>query len=146
MKLSDLAIILLPNIAAILTSSQCKMDKSTASSNPARPPSIVFGIVWPILYIMIGVSWVNTRYYKPEPMTDALYVLLNVLLNLWIVYYSCKKDIKGALYILVLCILATLILIVYGNGYLSTYLLLPLLVWLLFATMLNYTEVQNTLN
>jgi benzodiazapine receptor len=143
MKLSDLALILLPNIAGLLTSLQCKMDKTNLSKNLARPPSIVFGIVWPILYLMIGVSWLNTRYYKPEPITDALYVLLNVLLNLWIVYYNCKKDIKGALYVLVLSILATLVLIVYGNGCLSTYLLLPLLVWLLFATMLNYTEVQN---
>ena len=75
-----------------------------------RPPGYVFGIVWPILYILLGLSWINSEY-KKDKIIDGLYFVLSTLLALWIVVYSCYKSKKGALSIMLLSILAIVFLI-----------------------------------
>ena len=48
--------LLYPMIIGYIISYQCKMNKSDGSIAKFRPPPIVFGIVWPILYILIGLT------------------------------------------------------------------------------------------
>jgi benzodiazapine receptor len=120
------------------------MSKDSGVQINARPPSYVFAVVWTILYILLGISWVHSRNCKcnNSKIVDTLYITLIALLNYWIVKYGCDKDPKSALFILPFTILLTLILIVYSLGTASSYLLLPLLVWLIYAMLLNYTEVN----
>jgi benzodiazapine receptor len=145
MTLSNLIIFSLPTIASLVTSKFCPMGKEAGVKINARPPPYVFAVVWTILYILMGLSWVTSRNCKCKDnnIIDTLYVTLIVLLNFWVVKYGCNKDKKGALYILPFTILVTLILIVYSLNTISSYLLLPLLVWLIFAMLLNYTEVNE---
>ncbi len=56
--------------------------KGAGSDIPFRPPPIVFAIVWPILLILLGISWykrINLSIY---------YLILSILLGAWVVIYN----------------------------------------------------------
>jgi tryptophan-rich sensory protein len=113
------------------------------SSVPSRPPGWVFGVVWPILYILMGLAWVQLRKQKDETTVDILFSLLIIALNSWIIVYSCAKQKKNALYILILSVAIVLATWGYSVGTTEMFYLTPLVAWLIFATMLNFTEVNN---
>jgi benzodiazapine receptor len=144
MNFTNLIIFSIPTVASLITSKFCPMSKDSGSKINARPPSYIFAVVWTTLYILLGISWVMSRNCKcnNSNIIDILYVTLVILLNYWIVKYGCDKDPKNALFVLPFIILITLILIVYSIGTVSAYLLLPLFVWLNYAMLLNYTEVN----
>ncbi len=143
MKTMDVIIIILPAILGFITSKICNLGNDAGIKIKARPPPEVFAIVWSILYILIGLSWFMYRKnINKKIVVDLLYLILIILLNGWVVMYSCKKNKKNALYILPLSILCNLILILYTLNTMSSYLLLPLFVWLNFAMLLNYSEVN----
>jgi tryptophan-rich sensory protein len=144
MRIIDIIIVLIPALSGFLTSRICNVGNEAGVEVKARPPPIVFGIVWSILYVLIGISWMLLRNCncKNRNVVDILYITLIILLNSWVVMYGCKKNKKYALYVLPISILCNLILVMYGLNSISSYLLLPLLVWLNFAMLLNYTEVN----
>ena len=69
------------------------MDKNI-NSVKFRPPGYIFGIVWPILFTLIGLSWVNSANKLKSRLSDILYLSLSLLLASWIIVYSCIKDKK----------------------------------------------------
>lgn len=126
--------ILLPTLFSIITTTLCPMDKSDGIKLPQRPPAFVFGIIWPILYLLIGYCW----SLSTSNIEECLFWILNVLLCLWIVYWSCRNDKKKSLYIIACCITTTLMLIkISKNGIY----LCPLFGWLIYAMMLNYHSI-----
>ena len=142
MEIIDIIILFIPLITGFLTGLIFNVGKSAGSSVKSRPPPIVFGIIWPILYLLIGWSWVSSRQ-KNKPLIDIMYVILIGLLCLWIIVYKYNK--KLALYVLTTSLTSTLTLIVYNTNRdnRAAVLLVPLFTWLLFATMLNNTEVNQ---
>lgn len=130
-----------PMFAGYLVSLKCKMSKS-GTNIKFRPPGYVFGIVWPILYILLGLSWIHSNY-KQIKIIDALYFILSSLLALWIIVYSCFKSKKGALFIMMLCILSIVFLMILISTKSKLY-LAPLSVWLLYALLLSITDIQNS--
>tara|TARA_B100000575_G_C23031584_1_gene593899 strand:- start:554 stop:994 length:441 start_codon:yes stop_codon:yes gene_type:complete len=128
-------------ILGYIVSMNCKMGKGSGNNVKFRPPSYLFGIVWPILYILLGISWINS--YKGNKNIDLLFIILSSLLAIWIIVYSCMKDKKNAIFILLLILLSIVYLIILIPQKSKLY-LAPLLVWILFATFLNTTEVQNS--
>tara|TARA_Y100000389_G_C17466422_1_gene526072 strand:+ start:3919 stop:4341 length:423 start_codon:yes stop_codon:yes gene_type:complete len=134
-KPDDLFYLLLPLISGYTVSAFCGPTKSSGASVKFRPPSWVFGVVWPILYILIGLAWINSKRY-----TYYFFTLI-ILLNLWLITYVCQKNKLGGVYILLLSLLCTLFIYTSVEKY-SKYLISPLIVWLFFATLLNTVEVQ----
>ena len=133
---TDIFYLLFPLISGYITISICPMKKNSGSSVKFRPPSYVFGIVWPILYLMIGYAWINAKEHS------IWYLTLSLSLCLWLVVYSCQNNKKGAIGINLLSIL--LVLICYTvSDQLSKLLLLPLLVWLGFALLLSIFEISK---
>lgn len=132
-----------PMFISYLVSIKCKMDKNSGSSVKFRPPGYIFGIVWPILFTLIGLSWVNSANKLKSRISDILYLSLSLLLASWIIVYSCMKDKKNAVYILFLTLLSITFLMLYVPQN-SKLLLAPLGIWVLYATFLNTTEVQNS--
>tara|TARA_Y100001935_G_C17305086_1_gene511800 strand:+ start:1161 stop:1601 length:441 start_codon:yes stop_codon:yes gene_type:complete len=128
-------------ILGYIVSMNCKMGKGSGNNVKFRPPSYLFGIVWPILYILLGISWINS--YKGNKNIDLLFIILSSLLAIWIIVYSCMKDKKNAIFILLLILLSIVYLMILIPQKSKLY-LAPLLVWILFATFLNTTEVQNS--
>tara|TARA_B100000029_G_scaffold516236_1_gene627875 strand:+ start:27154 stop:27603 length:450 start_codon:yes stop_codon:yes gene_type:complete len=101
-----------------------------------NPPSFLFGIVWPILYILMG----TVSYFKAREIYN-LY-LLQLLLNAiwsWIFFYF--HQIELAFLDIILLIFINL-LIVYkllkDRNFLFVVMYTPYILWLIFASFLNY--------
>jgi tryptophan-rich sensory protein len=127
-----------------LVSLKCKMNNRSGSSVRFRPPSYIFGIVWPILYLLIGYSWVESTDTIAENKIDILYISLSLLLGLWIIVYACLENKVGSLFVMFIIFLNLLFLMILVPEK-SKLLLAPLCVWLLYATFLLTTDIQNTI-
>ena len=134
--------IVLPMLIAFFISNKCSINSSSGEKIPFRPSPKVFGIVWNILYIFIGYSWIMSRNNKkyPKHIIDLLYILLNLSLNMWLYFYGCSDTTNNkskALYTIPVSMLLTAAILMINKSFL----LLPLLFWLLLAFILNYTDV-----
>ena len=115
------------------------------------PPPMVFGIVWPILYTLIGISLIlliRNRTRNLELMkTCIVYFCLQLLFNIfWPILFFSLKEIDWALADLIVTVICTALTIYYFNKVykISAYLLVPYLVWICFATYLNaYIVTHN---
>ena len=129
----DKFIILIPIIINYITALFCSPGKTAGKSVKFRPNPSVFGIIWPILYILLGLAW----YYSKN--ISLLYILLTILLCIWLITYSCFNNKKNSIYILFL-ILMNLIYCYTNSTIKSKNLLIPLIIWSLFATLLSLFE------
>jgi tryptophan-rich sensory protein len=124
---------------------ECRMSKNSGAIVKFRPPSKAFGIVWPILYILFGLSWIiasgTPNMLNCSITVDVLYIIITALLTLWIVVYSCLKNKKGGIYVITTCI-GCIILTMNIVSIYSRLLLTPLITWLSLALLLNVFEVQ----
>jgi len=107
------------------------------------PPPAVFGVVWPILYTLMGLAaamvcaaW-GSRYRLPAILAFGLQLLVNLA---WSPVFFGQHEITLGLYIIVLLDVAVLVTIVlfWKVRRAAALLLVPYLAWILFATVLNY--------
>jgi translocator protein len=107
------------------------------------PPPATFGIVWTILYVLMGLAlamvcaaW-GARWRGPAIFAFVLQLLVNLA---WSPVFFGAHQISIGLYIIVA--LVGLVLLTIGLFWkvrpLAALLLLPYLAWILFATVLNY--------
>lgn len=131
-----------PMIAGFVVSKFCKMEKSGVDVK-FRPPPYIFGIVWPILYILLGLSWINS---KPDQNmnNEIMFFTLSSLLAYWIVVYACQKNKKNAVFVMLAIILNISLLMVQISKQSQIY-LVPLAVWIFFAMLLSTTELQYSI-
>jgi tryptophan-rich sensory protein len=132
--------IILPSLLGYGTAMFCKVTKDSGINVSIRPPPIIFSIVWPILYLMLGFSWFYARKNK-NVTSDLFYTMLILLLSVWLIVYSCKNNKKLGIYVLIFSIIASIFACISGN-FKSRILILPLIAWLIFATILNIMEVK----
>ena len=130
-----------PMIAGFVVSKFCKMERSGVNVK-FRPPPFIFGIVWPILYILLGLSWINSNPDKNMNL-EVMFFVLSSLLAYWIVVYACQKNKRNAVFIMLAIILNIGILMVQIPKKSQLY-LVPLGIWLLFALLISTTEIQNS--
>lgn len=106
-----------------------------------NPPSSMFGLVWTVLYIMIGIAggliWSRR---KEHPVLSALF-LLQLLFNfLWSFLFFLWESIGWALVDISLLWITLLAILVYTYRRYKTiaYWLIPYFIWVSFATVLNF--------
>jgi tryptophan-rich sensory protein len=111
------------------------------------PPPATFGIVWSILYVLMGIALalvVSARGAPGRGVAIAVFAV-QLLLNLaWSPLFFGLHRIGGALTLLVaidVAVLATVILFRTVRP-LAAMLLLPYLAWVLFAAVLNWQFLQ----
>lgn len=107
-----------------------------------RVPAIIFPIVWTILFILIGFVGYKLSQNNDEKGEKIYYAQL--LDNfLWTpVFFGLKSPIGGLILILVLLGLVVWLFIYVKKGYGNfAYILIPYIIWLLFATFLNLSIV-----
>ena len=112
------------------------------------PPDYIFGIVWPILYILMAISayliFINK---KCNPYCYALTIFfIQLLINLsWTTIFFKLKNIKLALLTLIIIFGLVVYTYVLFNKIdkIASYLLIPYLLWLLVALSLNIYIVMN---
>lgn len=118
-----------------------KINKSSLT-----PPNYVFGIVWPILYILMGISFFMV-YNKCKSMCFPLQVfLVHMGFNLIWTYLFIKYKNKLVALIDIIIMIALLVycLIKFRKySVLASNILVPYLLWLCFATYLNVYIVIN---
>tara|TARA_Y100001958_G_C21247987_1_gene580090 strand:+ start:9671 stop:10099 length:429 start_codon:yes stop_codon:yes gene_type:complete len=131
-----------PMIAGFVVSKFCKMERSGVNVK-FRPPPFVFGIVWPILYILLGLSWINSNPDKNMNL-EVMFFVLSSLLAYWIVVYACQKNKKNAVFVMLAIVLNIALLMVQIPKKSQLY-LVPLAVWIFFAMLLSTTELQNSM-
>ena len=143
-----LIIILSPLIIGFATGKYCGVNDTSGESVSFRPPPWVFGVAWTILYLLIGISF----YYSlnlsiiPKYLIVLSYIFLNLFLCLWVYFYSCKNMKKEAIYIIVSSLVFAIICCILSNSIIGQISLVPLIVWLFFATLLNIFEVEKLKN
>ena len=142
MNQKDLMRLFYPIIAGFVVSKFCKMEKSGVNVK-FRPPPYIFGIVWPILYILLGLSWINSNPDK-NMNNEILFFTLSSLLAYWIVVYACQKNKKNAVFVMLAIILNISLLMVQIPKQSQIY-LVPLAVWIFFAMLLSTTELQYSI-
>ena len=110
------------------------------------PPSWVFGVVWPILYLLMGVALNKINNFDQceifsKMCTPLIYFFIQLVLNYsWSIIFFKFKNIKLALINIV--ILLYFVMKTYSefrkySESISDY-LLPYVIWLSYATFLNY--------
>lgn len=105
------------------------------------PPGFLFGIVWPILYILMGISSYliyNSNDYRSSCCLKIY--LLNLFINfLWSpIFFGLGLRLFAFIWILLLDIVVIyMIICFYKVNKKAAYLQIPYLIWILFATYLN---------
>ena len=132
-------------VGGFATSSSVSSWYLTLTKPPWNPPSWVFGPVWTLLYILMGLAaWLVWRLGASDPKVRAALILFGVQLVfnlLWSVLFFGLRSPGWALLEIVLLwalILATLVAF-YRLRPAAGWLLVPYQLWVTFATVLNAT-------
>jgi tryptophan-rich sensory protein len=107
------------------------------------PPSWIFGPAWTILYFLMGVSFymVWKQGFKKKKIKDAvIFFLIQLTLNfLWSpIFFGLRSPLLGLVVVVTMWIFILLTMIkFYPLSKTATYLLVPYILWVSFATILN---------
>ncbi len=109
------------------------------------PPSWIFGPVWTFLYILIAISFGSVFYKlatKQIPFIVALPFILNIVFNATFTYFQFGLKSNTLAAIDILLVLGTLVwamIAIFPYARWITYIQIPYLLWVSFATVLQLT-------
>lgn len=112
------------------------------------PPSYLFGPVWSVLYILIAISFGKVFlmfYHKQISFMVVLPFILNLFFNFIFTYlqFGLKNNLLAAIDILlVLMTIIWLMIAIYPHARWITYIQIPYLLWVSFATVLQLTVTR----
>ena len=113
------------------------IDYNSLVQPSLSPPSIVFPIVWTILYVLMGISYYLLK--NPGKKEKIFYFVQLGVNALWSLFFFIGKFyLFSFIWIILLDVLVIFMIgIFYQNSKISGYLQIPYLIWILFATYLN---------
>lgn len=111
------------------------------------PPPQTFGIVWSILYLIMGLALamvITARGASGRGLAIGLFIVQFVLNLAWTPVFFGMENISGGLILLLAIDLAVLLTLwaFYRVRPLAAGLLVPYLGWVIFATLLNWQFLQ----
>lgn len=105
------------------------------------PPSIVFPIVWSILYILMSISlyMVLKSSNNNQKSSLKIYIIQLLINSTWtLIFFGFNNFLLGIIWIILLIILViTMLIIFYDKNKLAGLLQIPYLIWLIIALYLN---------
>lgn len=107
------------------------------------PPDFIFGPVWTLLYFLMAISfylvWTSEKD-KNYPKAIKSFIVQLVLNILWSIVFFGFHSILGGLIVIILLWLAIIMMIknFYPVSPLASLLQIPYLLWVTFATILNF--------
>lgn len=104
------------------------------------PPSIVFPIVWTILYILMGISYgiLKSNNLTNQQIDWIYYIQLGVNALWSIFFFVFKWRLFAFIWIILLTVLVIIMIIkFYNKNKVAGLLQIPYLLWVLFASYLN---------
>ena len=141
-KISVIALVFITYIVGSLASSSAGTDlwyQSLVKSN-LNPPGYVFGIVWSILYLLMGITAWRTFY----TIKNLFYIQLffNAIWS-WL-FFSFHLPVISLIDIwLLIFINIKILFMILKQDKIAAFLYTPYIVWLLFASYLNLFIVLN---
>ena len=134
----EILIILIPSILGYGISMICPISKNAGKDVPFRPPSYVFAIVWPILFLLLGISMMLA--YRKSVNLFWLYFITTIVIVSWTFFYGCVKNNVISMIILFISIILIGCCIFFSEN-VQRILMAFLLAWCIFASILNVYEV-----
>lgn len=140
-------------LSGIATSTSIQEWYSTLNKPPFNPPNWLFGPAWTVLYILMGGSFAiiwqitaNGRYpiIVRFAKRGLVIFLLHFLFNLaWTpVFFGLQRpDLALIVIIIMLALIIILIRHFFRLDRVAAFLLIPYLLWVIFATVLNISIV-----
>ena len=116
------------------------MDYKDLVKPTLSPPGIVFPIAWTIMYLLIGISYTLLKEKGEVPKeTKQLYYTQLIFNYLWtFIFFVFRLRLLSVLWIIILDVLVIVMTYqFYKQNKLSGILLIPYILWLIFATYLN---------
>ena len=128
-----------------------KYDKEWYTSltrSRLSPPDYVFGIVWPILYLTMGISFLLVATHKKCLFRcfPLILFLVGLFFNLlWsFFFFTLQKPLLAGIDLFCMYVLNMLTLFYFYTIYpLATYILIPYTLWITFASYLNMYIIVN---
>lgn len=116
------------------------MDYNTLQKPPLSPPGFIFGIVWSILYLLMGIAYGMLVYKgKSDAEVSKIYWTQLIINLIWpILFFVFKIRLFSSIWIIILLILVIKMVIkFYKKDKIIGYSQIPYLLWIMFATYLN---------
>ena len=106
--------------------------------SPLNPPSYVFGIVWPILYVIM--AFVSFRVADKIALIFIIQLIFNAAWS-WLFFYFHFPVVALIDIAILIYLNQRILLIINKESRILFYLYLPYLIWLFFAAFLNASIV-----
>lgn len=131
-------------LSSLLSGSDVAAIYATLNKPFFAPPDYIFGPVWSVLYVMMGVSlYLVWREKEDKDAVSALRLFfVQLLLNfLWSIIFFGAQDFGLAFYEIVLLLITVVMTIISFKkiSRAAAYLLIPYALWVAFATLLTYS-------
>ena len=130
-------------VAGILTRDDVKAFTQTAVQPSFQPPPVLFPIVWTILYIMMGISaYIAETNQKNGDKSPFVFYYAQLFFNfVWsFIFFSAENYLLALVWIVILLMLIIITTIKFGQiKPAAAYLMIPYILWVSFATILNYS-------
>jgi tryptophan-rich sensory protein len=134
-------------IGSIFTSSGVDTEWYEQIKPSITPPNWIFPVVWNILFFLIALSlyfsWINSKN-KNQKKKIAFVFVINLLLNILWSFFFFKIQNPVASFYELFVLWFSIIAMIYITGKtskLAAWLLVPYLLWVLFAGVLNYLMI-----
>lgn len=103
------------------------------------PPTIVFPIVWTLIYLLMGIAYLIYRKSNNNKDVIAIYYSQLFINLIWPIIFFWLKGYLFSIVWIILLIISVIILMkkLKIEKKISYYLFIPYLLWLFFATYLN---------
>lgn len=108
------------------------------------PPNYLFGPVWTLLYLLMGIAlyrvWSKGTENPPVKSAVTLFIIHLIFNLLWSILFFGLHNPALALFDIIILFIFIIVLIkkFYAPDRLAAYLLIPYLLWVAFATALNF--------
>jgi len=116
------------------------IDYQNLIKPPLAPPKILFPIMWSIIYLLMGISYLVLKKNLVDTKYESKVYYLQLFINaLWsIIFFVLKWRLVSVLWIILLDIIVIYMFkLFYKKVKLSAYLNILYIVWILFATYLT---------
>ena len=115
------------------------IDYSNLIKPPLAPSKILFPIAWSIIYLLLGISYYLYKKENSDKTIDIVYYIGLIVNYLWtFIFFVFKLRLLAIFWIILLDILVILLAILYYKyEKKSTLLLIPYILWIIFATYLT---------
>ena len=132
-------------IGSLFTSPAISTWYATIQKPSFNPPNWIFAPVWTLLFLLMGISlyliWSKGFKYKETKIAIFIFFVQLILNILWsILFFALQSPLYAFIEIIILWFIILLMIIsFYKVSKIAAYLLLPYIIWISFASVLNFS-------